>query len=577
MAYEKNKTELYYLQGGINTKASQYVTQDNEALDIRNMNFVVPGAYSKRPGTEYYLGATVSGFVGGLYEFERLSGASYLVATANTNAYTVTNTWSSFRSGLLNEGLFDFLTFVDRMFACNGQDFFKFDGANSSFYSLPPGQSLLTSITPAVGGGLSGIFLAGYGYQNDRGYYGPSSQGVTISLNGITFGSILYSGLVTPTGYGISAIAFYRSAPGQVNMYGTTQIAAGGTSFTDNAPISTRPEPPYLHFTMAPKHIETFNNQLMLSGFSSMLSTLYWSDIGEPEGVQPQSFTEFRTNDGDLISGQKTYNNQLVVTKLQSMHRLLGEDPTNFTLQEITDQYGNLSNQAIAVYNNIMVFLDSKGIGQYDGARIQIISNRIEPTFTAMNVNAAREHSMARHFRKYNEVWFAIPINGATMNNHIVVYDYLADSFTEYDGFSPSYLAIAGATFGRKTMLYGSYTGSIAYFGSTINGDLGQAITCLIKTRYLSPMGHSVTQQFRRFFLDVDPILGVTQPINVSFRTDFGSTVGFTSVMYQEPFQSRIDFGLPGKSLSTEITHVSATLPFKINGYTIESRYQRSV
>lgn len=579
MAYEKNKTEIYQLQGGINTKASQYDTQDNEALDLVNMNFFVPGSYQKRPGTHYYLGATVAGRIGGLYEFERLNGASYLIATANTNAYVVTTSFSSFRSGLLNNGIFDFLTFVDRLFMGNGTNYFKYDGTNSSFYSLPPGLStgIGFTIQPAAGGGLSGTYLAGYGYQNDRGYYGPSSPGVTVVLDGIVNGSIDYVGLVTPPGFGILSVVFYRSAVDQVNMYGTTQVPAGTATFIDNAPISTRPQPPYIWFTMAPKYIETFNNQVFMAGISSALSTAYWSDIGEPEGVQPQSFAEFRTNDGDMITGLKTYNTQLVVTKLRSIHRVVGEDPTNFTLQEITDQYGCVSNQAIAVYNNIMLFLDPKGIGLYDGARVNIISNRVEPTFISMNAFAARDNAVARHYRKYNEIWFAIPCNGATTNNCVVVYDYLSDSFTTYDGFNPSTLALASATLTTREMFYGSYTGSIAYFGSTFYGDLGQAFTCYIKTRYLSPMGHSTTQQFRRFFLDVDPVLGVTQPIDVVFVQDFGNTVGFQDVMYQSPFQSRIDFGVPAKSISVEMSHVSATLPFKVNGYTIESRYQRSV
>lgn len=544
------------------------------------MNFVTVDAFTKRAGSTLYLGATVLGQIGGLYEFERLSGASYVIATANTNAYKVDSSFTSFKTGLLNNGIFDFVTFVDRLFMANGQDFFKYDGTVAEGFGLPPGiSSSGFGITGAVsvGGGLSGIYIAGYGYENDRGYFGPVSSGITVSLNGVTFNSLSYYGMSSPAGYGVSAISLYRSEAGFVSMQGTTNISAGTAAFIDYSPLTNREQPDFLFFTMAPKYLEIYNNQLMLAGFSTMLSTVYWSDIGEPEGIRPESFAEVRTNDGDRITGIKSYLNDLMITKQRSFHKLSGDNPDNFTLQQITDQYGCLSNRTMVVYNNGMVFLDSKGIIKYNGANLSVLSLPIEDLFLRMNVAAALETATAIHNRLYNEIWFSFPIDGSTINNFTVIYDYVAESFAYYDGFNALTLSVIKGRNENPGAFYGGYTGSIVYFDDNVENDLGAGFTCLIQTRFSSLLGQSIEQQFRRFYLNLEPILGVTQPINMRFFTDYGSTVMATFMVFQNPFQTRVDFGLPAKTFSSEITHFSASLSLKVFGYTIEARYQRSV
>lgn len=579
MPYPKQKSETYNASGGINIKASVYATAENEQLDILNMDFRVPGSLLKRFGSTSYIGASVAGIVGGLYEFTRLSGASYFVVTANTNAYTInTGVFIPFRSALLNNGIFDFVPFVDRLFMANGRDFFKTDGVNSSFYSLPPGQSTPAfGITAGPGGGLSGVVIASYGYLNDRGYFGPVSEGITVSLDGVSFGSVLYFGMTTPNGYGITALAFYRTDIGQFIEYGTT-IAPISATFLDNAPLSfTRQAPEFLWFTMAPKYLELYNNQLFLAGFSSMQSTVYWSEIGEPEGILPEYFAEFRTNDGDRITGMKTYANSLVVTKERSVLRLTGDDPTNFAIQEVSDQFGCVSNRSMIVYNDVMEWLDTKGIVQYNGANIAFVSNRVENIFLRMNLVAARERAQAVHFRDLNEIWWAIPIDGSTQVNAVVVHDYLVNAWTVFKGFNPASLAVAFGHFEKQTVFFGNYGGQVFNFGTSLMGDNGNGITCSIQARYLAPMGQSMEQQFRRLYLNVDPIVGSSQAIQVNLRPNYGSSIAQNYTMYQNPFQSRIDFGIPAISLSPEFIHVSATLSIKINGWTMESRFQRSV
>jgi hypothetical protein len=547
-----------------------------EFRDILNLNFATPGALTKRPGTTLYSGATIAGRITGGYEFERLSGASYVVATANTNAYTVTQAgYAAFKTGLKDSALFDFVTFVDRLFACNGQDFFKFDGNNSTNVGLPFGASGW-GVTAVVGGGLSGIYVASFGYLNDRGYYGPAASGITLSLNGSTFGTIGYYGLSAPAGFGITGIALYRTSAGGVDLAGTTLLPAASTTVDDTGfPLTSRLAPSTYYFTLIPRYLEIYNNQLFMAGFSSLPSSVVWTQIGEPEGVEPEFEAEVRTNDGDRVTGLKAYSGALVITKERSFHRITGDNPDNFLIQEISDQYGCLSNRAIVTFEDNLWFLDSKGIVEFNGANVTVVSNKVEPIFQSMNVDAAKENACAIHARLYNEVWFAIPCNGSTTNNCIVVYDYISKAWTHYEGLQISALFIARGQLGSKIPMFGNYSGAIHNFGATYYGDSGAGITCGFNSYFLAARGQTTENMYRRFYLNLDPVMGVTQPISLEFRTNYGETVQASRTMYQNPFQSRVDFGLSAKSIQVTAYHVSASLPFKVNGFAFESRFQR--
>lgn len=577
MAFDKVKTSKYLLLGGINSKASTYVDGPMEFRDIVNMNFASPAALSKRPGSTLYLGATLGAPINSGVEFTRLNGASYEVVTSNTNAYTVTSSYNAFKSGLLNNALFSFQTFVDRLFACNGNDYFYFDGSNT-FNPLLPNGATNWGVTGIVGGGLSGIFVASFAYLTERNYVGPSSPGITISLNGSTFGSIGYYGLTSPSGFGITSIVLYRTNPGAVDLTGTTYTPANTVTVTDTGfPLTSNLISEAFYFTAIPRYLELYNNQLFQAGFSTMPSTVVWSQIGEPQAINPDFSAEFRTNDGDRITGMKSYNGSLIVSKERSFHRITGDNPNNFNLQEISDQYGCLSHRSMVTYENKLWFLDTKGIVEYTGANVDVVSVKIEPIMQRMNIPAARDNAVGIHYRDANEVWFAIPIDGSTTNNCIIVYDYVTNAWTRYLGINPAAMwpAIGGLT--KRTPFIGGYSGTVSAIGMSMMSDSGNGITCSFLTNHNVSAEHTVEMQWRRFYIDVDPVFGFTQPITINFRTNYSTGSSLTRTMFQNPFQSRVDFGLSSRAIQAEVIHASATLGFKVNGYTWESRFQRNV
>lgn len=571
------KLDNYANIGGINSKVSPYTTSQEEFLSLVNVDFTVPAALKKRPGTTMLIGTTVQGRIGGLYEFTRLSGFSRLIVTANTNAYYVDgNNLTTFRTNLQNNALSDFVTFVDRLFVANGFQFFKYDGTSSSKYSLPHGTTLAISFTGAVSG-FTGLFQYAYGYLNDRGFLGGVGPVTGASIEET---AAVLTGFTLVTDYGITAIAIYRTNPDGVDLFDYTLIAPNSTLYidTNTGTLGDISAPTYLWFTLAPKYIEIANNSLFHAGYTSLPSTVYFSDVGEPEGVEDTSFFEVRTNDGDMITGLKAFTANLMIFKRKSFHTLLGDNANNYQLRQESDQYGCLSNRAIASYEDLILFLDEKGIVEYNGAQPRIISNKIEPIFKSMNIIAARDNSIAVHVKDRNEIWFAIPCNGATFNNCVVAYDYLLKAFTTYEGNNISSLAIGLFSFQQDTIFYGGYTGSIHYYGSSLLADDGRAITCLIQTRFVAPFGQSIESQFRRLFVNVEPVTGLTSVLNIEYFKDFDSSAAaLTRSIYQATFQTRVDFGIPAKSLSVQITNSSTTDPLVFYGYALEYRKQRDV
>jgi hypothetical protein len=460
-------------------------------------------------------------------------------------------------------------------------------------FSLPYGDTTSVGVTGfwSGHGGMSGAYIVSYGYVNQRGYFGPGGplNGLSIMIDGVTYDSIRIYGMTMPqifgppNNFGINSFVVYCTLPGLEQQFQATLITVPSAFTMDNGScgpqtLSTIPNPTYIYFTLAPRYLEIFNNSLMMSGFSAFPSTVWFSDIGEPEGIDPTFNFEVRTNDGDRLYGQKSYLGTCIFFKERSFHQLTGSDPTSYSLQEISDQYGCISHRAAVVWNDMLWFLDKKGICQYNGANVMIVSNKIEPVFKSMNIDAARDNACAIHNRARNELWFSIPINGSAVNNCTVVYDYVAQGWTTFRGFQPISLAMLKQNFPDNIAFYGDTNGFIYNFDPNNASYNGQAMTCVISSRFMGDQGRSIQTQFRRLFLDTDPQPSAgASNITFNFMQDYGASVVLTRQMGQNYFQSRIDFGISARSLAFTMYHVSATLPIRVNGWTVEGRLQRMV
>lgn len=513
------------------------------------------------------------------------------------------------------------------VFLCDGVNFLKWSGSTATMVGLPyptatsKGSTVMS--VPVKSASYTqakyNIYLLAAQLINDRGFAGPIAYigsgdyySISVSILAMQFA------VSTPLGFGITGVRFWgATAPGATGggslppigatiwnydfrYWGEAPIMNGATvwqSYSIDPPVSFGKQidnnPYWRGLTLldattsatlravqlmdAPQYLEVYNNQMITAGHSGSPSVVKISDIAEPENYDPENYIDVRTNDGDVITALKAYNSRLYVFKFGSMHELSGDDPTNFALREVTDQYGCVNHWSTATFNDTLLFLDRKGIMEFNGANITSLSNDIQPIIDRIAIESAKTEACMIHNPSANQVLCAVPVDGATMNNLTIVYDYMAKAFTTYDGYNPAIFALMKGRLGSRGVFYGGYTGMIFNFGASLMGDNGVAFTCLIKTRYLSDLGQSVQKQFRRLYLNVDVQSGQTIPVTVKGYPDYQTGASLSSVMYLTQFQKRLEFGVSAKSMAFEFSHYSATQGIRVHGWATESRFQRNV
>lgn len=702
----KLKSENYQGLAGINAKFSPYVTGYLEFLDIQNMDFQMPGALTQRWGSTMYVGQTLSGKITALGEFSRLDGTSFVFFGSSGALYFGATTGRSQGMSFFGQTAFvSYPNFAPEMtdvqydasahvafvgqnapylglpskiisnqynisifgqtlgtnhlsavslnnylFACNGSQFFKFDGATTTFIGSPPvtAQGVTVRIlnsAGSVGVGASGSYAFYGSWVNDRGFEGQiwpiccinAGQANSASLGG-TFISAEFN-VFMPSQYNLKSLNIYSYYSGSTLTLGSTQTwSALPYAFLANYPVAgasiigiisnvqamrlvlgttvggqtalvtnagALPDPivnsyyplgftstvgtfaPNAGLTLGfaitpfiPQFLEVYKNTLFLAGFSSAPSFTVYSDpsIGEPEGYSLESGFEVRSNDGDVIVGMKSYNSRLYYFKRNSFHVLTGDTNANFQLNEITNQYGAVNNRCIIIYdeNEKMMFLDTKGLISFNGAQSVHASIKMQPYFDRMNYSAALTEACMVHDKLRNQVLCSIPIDGSSINNITIVYDYAADSWTTQIGVAPSVLARIQGRNNNKNAFYGSYSGMISWYGPSFTSDSGVGFTNAIKTRFNHEMGDSTQKMFRRLFLNVDPP-SATLSIPVNFYQDYGSSTVLQSTLVIGDFQQRLEFGICAKALAFEMHQAATNVPLRIYGYTLEERLQRSV
>ena len=135
--------------------------------------------------------------------------------------------------------------------------------------------------------------------------------------------------------------------------------------------------------------------------------------------------------DGDQFTALRTFGSQLLAFKKTRVWRILGTDPGEYTFKE---QYGGGAPYAgtISVDTERILMAESDGLSQYDGMSVvPFRRNMIERLWKRVN-RAAMDQMCSALFK--NRYYLSVPIDGATANNALIVYDGEEGSFLLYTG-----------------------------------------------------------------------------------------------------------------------------------------------
>jgi hypothetical protein len=222
MAEEKLKSENYANFGGINSKASPYVTGPMEFLDLRNVDGRVPGSFSTFAGSTLFSTEGSTSPVTGMVDFTfGFSGsATFSLATQSFSILATDQNHLSNVTGTTFLSVYDFiypnatgpfsLVQAENVYGCNGFDAFTYQGFTAAWqYGLPKPMwgYTNTQFTHSGTGGFSGIAVVYYAFVRRDGLVGPAI-GLTYQWAGYSVGLLTPPMINLTPGVGVSVGSF---------------------------------------------------------------------------------------------------------------------------------------------------------------------------------------------------------------------------------------------------------------------------------------------------------------------------------------------------------------------------------
>ena len=182
-----------------------------------------------------------------------------------------------------------------------------------------------------------------------------------------------------------------------------------------------------------------FSNRLLIPHDKDVIAA---SDYLNYTRYQPV-LSNFKINQGsedELVSLVRINNSTIACFKTNSIYIVsnIYGNLSDITLDEVTREYGAVGRNSVVQVGKDVVFLSSKrgvtSLGIADNGKVTAVdvplSDPIQPLIDRINWNYASGASAAYH---NNRLYMAVPLDGATYNNAILVYDFLSQAWAGYD------------------------------------------------------------------------------------------------------------------------------------------------
>lgn len=130
--------------------------------------------------------------------------------------------------------------------------------------------------------------------------------------------------------------------------------------------------------------------------------------------------------DGDSFVALRPFGSQLIAFKKHRVWRILGTDPGTYILKE---QYGGgtIAENTVAVNGSYILMLGDTGLMVYDGSDVSAFKQEnIRMIMDRLNKNAIGKACAMIHDNKY---YLALPLDGSTVNNTVLIYNITEGTF----------------------------------------------------------------------------------------------------------------------------------------------------
>lgn len=275
------------------------------------------------------------------------------------------------------------------------------------------------------------------------------------------------------------------------------------TNGVDSVQYGSRDGASYAALEGAParaKYITLSDERLWLGGVPDEQECVYWSwdndpnnwavDLDNPE--QGGGFIHIRTHDGTRIIAIKALLNDVVIFKDRSLHRITGSYPGEYELIEVYGNTGPISENTIVSTGGSVYFLCAEGLCVYNGMTTQSLalsSGDMRLAGIAERINRAAAQAACSVIYK-NVMYVALPLDGSTVNNAIVLYDMSEGIYTLIENFRVDSWLVHH-TDSSETLLFARGNMLMEMEGDTNAGEIMNA-------HWLSPWFDSGTKSARK-------------------------------------------------------------------------------
>lgn len=159
---------------------------------------------------------------------------------------------------------------------------------------------------------------------------------------------------------------------------------------------------------------------------------------GDVEFFKATSLIDIQPDDGDELTAAVPFLDQIVFMKRNSIWSLRGDTPQSFRLVLGNPSLGCLAPRSATAWEKGVIFLSSRGVFSFDGARAVRISEKIDPDLQALPASALQNAVGAVFGNRYV---LAVSSSGS-INDTVYAFDFVTGTWTRYKGWNIRSLAI---------------------------------------------------------------------------------------------------------------------------------------
>ncbi|MNT09093.1 hypothetical protein D3C72_1438610 [compost metagenome] len=243
-----------------------------------------------------------------------------------------------------------------------------------------------------------------------------------------------------------------------------------------------------------------------LLSYSGLRLATDWSSTDKYTGTGKITV---ETQDGEKPTGLSSFSNHVVLFKRYTMHKLFGEDSTNFTM---TQPYGVgcISDRSIVPTRDSLYWLGPDGFYDYMGGAAPVkISDPIKNYINSINQSYA-QHCCAGTDGRF--VYLSLVTGVNTIPNVTMKYDIHGSRWWPVDFVATSYFLDG------TTLYFGTADGKIMKMGgNTFNGS---PINWSFETKPFSDGDETVRKVIHKLFIVADIEVGSTLKVDYAGGTE---------------------------------------------------------